>query len=333
MLDLQRHWYRDSMTFATYLLLPFSWLFGYISWARRLCYRLRIFKTHRFNVPVIVVGNITVGGTGKTPFAIWLAQLLKEAGYTPGIVSRGYGGASLNLPRLVTINDSPKIVGDEALLLARRSGCPVVVCVDRVNAVRELLKMTKCDVVISDDGLQHYRLDRNIEIALVDGARYFGNRRLLPAGPLREPVSRLNSVDFVVTNDGNPANKWGMILVPEMLVSLKTQEEVTPKTFAGQKVHAVAGIGHPERFFNELLRAGIEIIPHPFADHYDYQASDFQFGDDYPVLMTEKDAVKCEAFADMRFWYLAISTDIGAALEQALLSRLQSIKGEEKHVK
>ncbi len=326
MLDIARVWYRNSLCTVSFLLLPFSYLFALIIFLRRLCFRLGIFKVHHLNVPVIVVGNITVGGTGKTPFAIWLAKLLIEHGYTPGIVSHGYGGIKSKQPFFVSVDSSALQVGDEALLLKRHTLCPVVIAADRVAAAKALLAQHTCDVIISDDGLQHYHLGRDIEIAIIDGIRQFGNHYLLPAGPLREPIARLNSVDLVVKNDGDIENKWGMTLMPEFMVSLQTKNKVKLADFAANKIHAVAAIGHPQRFFQTLKEAGFDLIIHTFPDHYQYKAEDLQFADNFPVVMTEKDAVKCYSFAQPHFWYLAVTAHIGKALPDALLKRLQTIK-------
>ncbi len=328
MLDLSRIWYRDRLTFTTYLLLPFSWLFRFIAYWRRFCYRVGIFKVFHFDVPVIVVGNITVGGTGKTPFVIWLAKVLRDSGYHPGIVSRGYGGKHHATPHLVTPESNPIDVGDEAVLLARLSGAPVVIAVDRVASVNFLLLHEKCDVVITDDGLQHYRLGRDIEIVIVDGKRNFGNYCVLPAGPLREPIRRLNNVDFVITNEGIAVAKWGMTLKPSHYVNVVSSVELDLSHFAGQTVHAVAAIGHPERFFTALTNIGVDVIPHAFPDHYQYQSSDLIFFPTYPVVMTAKDAVKCEKFTNEDLWYLATETIVSDALKESILTRLQKTRNK-----
>ncbi|TAK78180.1 MAG: tetraacyldisaccharide 4'-kinase, partial [Gammaproteobacteria bacterium] len=264
MLEINRYWYQPSLRFITFILLPFSWLFRGCIFIRRQLYRLGFLKTHRFNVPVIIVGNITVGGTGKTPFVIWLAHYLIAQGYRPGIVSRGVGGKRQIKPYRVKQEDAATEVGDEAVLLAQRANCPLVIGIDRVAAVRELLQQAPCDIVISDDGLQHYRLGRDIEIVIIDGSRRFGNNCLLPAGPLREPVSRLQSVDFVVVNGED------MILEPVELLPVIARSEATRQS-PDKKAHAVAGIGHPDRFFLTLKQAGFDIIPHAFPDHHPYQ--------------------------------------------------------------
>lgn len=325
---MERHWYRSSYDFVTFPLLPLSWMFKSIVSVRRFLYRSKFKKSYEFPVPVIVVGNITVGGTGKTPFVIWLANFLRQQGLQPGIVSRGVGGKQERKPRWVNQDSDPSQVGDEAILLIKRSQCPVVIGIDRVAAVKELLANSTCNIVISDDGLQHYRLSRDIEIAIVDGIRNLGNRSLLPAGPLRESPKRLQEVDFVVRHGEAGVNEYGMTLFGNKLVSVKrTDQAIDLNQFS--KVHAVAGIGNPERFFASLEKQGLTIVRHPFKDHYLYQESDFNFGDDLPIVMTEKDAVKCLRFADERFWCLPVDVQIAESLlpplkkgvERALFAR------------
>ncbi|SRR5579883_312796 len=320
MRNITYYWYQPALHFLTLLLLPFSGLFASCIFLRRFLYRVGIIKTSYFDVPIIVVGNITVGGTGKTPFVIWLADFLISQGYRPGIVSRGAGGKPHHQPYWVQPQDSANEVGDEAVLLAQRSQCPVVISIDRVAAVRELLRQRQCDMVISDDGLQHYRLGRDIEIAIVDGVRRFGNGHLLPAGPLREPLSRLRSVDFVVVNGETtlPLTSFKMTLQPTDLISFLNLPTLTEK-----KVHAIAAIGHPERFFLTLKQAGFDVIPHVFPDHHLYQPHELDFNDVLPIIMTEKDAVKCQSFADKRYWFLRVTAKIEGGLEQELLTKLK----------
>ncbi len=339
---LEQYWYRPSWHPMTIALLPFSFLFGILAATRRCLYQMGMIKKYHFSVPVIVVGNITVGGTGKTPFVIWLAQWLQARGYRPGIVSRGMGGKKQWKPHRVERHDQAQDVGDEAVLIRQQTDCPLVICVDRVAAVRELLQYAQCDIVISDDGLQHYRLGRDLEIALVDAVRGFGNQCLLPAGPLREPTTRLKKVDLVVMNGGTSTDDYVMSLTPMQLISIPSPQKkinlsdmthtITPRNDGDPiKVHAVAGIGHPERFFTVLRQAGLQLIPHPFPDHYLYQQKDLDFADTLPIIMTEKDAVKCRSFADERYWYLSIRTDINAKLEQTLSSWLEDSHNEYKN--
>lgn len=327
--DLTRYWYRKKLHIITILLMPLSFLFGLCAAIRRLLYRHNILKSHRFSIPVIVVGNIVVGGTGKTPLVIWLAEFLRAQGFKPGIVSRGVGGKAHAKPHWVTANDSARVVGDEAILLLQNSGCPVVIGVDRVAAVRELLKRSQCNIVISDDGLQHYKLARDIEIAVVDGVRRFGNQWLLPAGPLRERVSRLNTVDFIIVNGGDKQDEFSMLLEPAQMVSVSHPEKKIPfAEFPRSKVHAVAGIGNPERFFTVLKTAGFDLIPHKFPDHFQFGANHLDFTETLPILMTEKDAVKCRSFASQDYWYLHITAKINNKFENMLLSKLTSMRRE-----
>ncbi len=273
---IQRIWYEDSA--AYWMLLPLSWLFAGIVSARRNLFERGVLRSVPVNVPVVVVGNITVGGTGKTPVTIWLALQLKERGMRPGIVSRGYEGLVGRNPRQVTAGSDPDAVGDEAVLMAKRSACPVVVHPDRVRAAQELAGLG-IDVIIADDGLQHYRLARNYEIAVIDGTRGFGNGKLLPAGPLREPVSRLKSVDHVLVNKSVMRSEHAIRELPARLAvtdfylkgtmvrSLDEREEVPLAKFAGRQVHAVAAIGNPGRFFTFLESHVMQVIAHAFPDH------------------------------------------------------------------
>src|SRR3990167_9488545 len=305
---MMRYWYRRSTHIILWPLIPLAWLFQCIVSVRRFLYRHHLFKTDSFNAPVIVVGNLTVGGTGKTPFVIWLANFLKAEGYSPGIVSRGYGGKSRKRPYRVMPNTLIQEASDETLLIARKTACPVVICKDRIQAVRALLQETSCNIVISDDGLQHYRMDRRFEIVIVDGKRLFGNHLLLPAGPLREPLARLEEVQLVVVNGGEGAHSMSCVI--DELVAIQSHLRCDLAAFPQKTVHAVAGIGHPERFFTLLRQAGLEVIPHIFPDHHSFCLHDICFDDAHPVIMTEKDAVKCEALADSRHWYADLRVEI-----------------------
>jgi len=342
-------------------LAPLSWLFCVIVGVRRLAYKQGLLTRHHAPVPVIVVGNITVGGTGKTPLVLWLAQFLKQHGFKPGIISRGYGGRAKKWPQLVHANSEPHLVGDEPVLLARHSGCPVAVAPHRLKAVQSLLENNDCNLIISDDGLQHYALHREIEIAVVDEIRRYGNRRSLPAGPLREPVSRLEEVDFIVTksrkSQANPLlNETGFITTtnryPVKLGSTDTMPSrdsicsIHPKEFSmlyytkplrrviddnvsqplptlrDHTVHAIAGIGHPAPFFNCLRENGLKLHCHEFPDHHHYCQTDIQFDDNLPVIMTEKDAVKCKPIAGPQHWYLPIEARLPARFGERLLELL-----------
>lgn len=323
-MNIEHLWYRKSYSF-TYLLYPFALIFRLLITVRSFLYRINLLKKVHFTQPVIVIGNITVGGTGKTPFVIWLAEFLKKQGLKPGIVSRGVGSRNKHRkPRRVMPHDDPRDVGDEAVLITQRTLCPMVVAIDRVQAVKELLAYTDCNVVIADDGLQHYRLARDIEIAIIDGERGFGNGFLLPAGPLREKPARLKRVDFVIEH-----GKYNeMYLQGSQAVSLLNSAFHPLNSLAGKTWHAVTGIGNPKRFFSLLRKEGFSIIEHAFPDHHLYTCKDFDFGDQLPIMMTEKDAVKCKAFADSRFWYLPVDAIIDAGLQQRLWSRIQTCRGK-----
>jgi tetraacyldisaccharide 4'-kinase len=328
MSTLERHWYR--LTPVSVLLLPLSLIFCTLVQLRRILYRLRVMRGTHMPVPVIVVGNITVGGTGKTPLVIWLANFLRQAGYHPGIITRGYRGNSQTWPVAVTTQTSAEQAGDEAVLLARHSGCPVLAGPERVASARRLAEQG-CNVILSDDGLQHYRLHRDIEIAVIDSARRFGNRLCLPAGPLREPVSRLGSVSACVANGVPEAGELGMTLEPAGFYSLaKPERRVVADQFRAGPVHAVAGIGNPERFFSSLRGLGLTVIPHPYPDHHSFAPAELEFSDERPVIMTEKDAVKCQAFATARCWVLAVEARPDVALGEQILKRLKEItRGQE----
>jgi tetraacyldisaccharide 4'-kinase len=289
-------------------------------------------RVHRAGVPVVVVGNLTVGGSGKTPLVMWIAQELREKGFAPAIVSRGYGGAA-EAPREATIASDPAEVGDEPMVLARRTGCPVWVGPDRVETIRALrAQHPDCSVLVLDDGLQHYRLARDIEIAVVD-SRGFGNGFLLPAGPLREPPRRLRSVHAVIAHDIEKSHLephagakpiFSMVLEGDEAHRATDSRDRRPiRAFAGQRVHAVAGIGDPARFFRYLEKHGVQPIAHPFPDHHPFAAADLEFGDDAAVFMTEKDAVKCKRFAKPHHWVLPVSAAPEPAFGQWLRRELE----------
>ena len=326
---LERQWYEHTPW--QIVLRPFSWLFYILTSLRRLAYRLRLFKTLKLPVPVIIVGNINVGGTGKTPFVIWLVQQLRQNGWYPGIISRGYGGNVIHTHQ-VTKDSLPQQVGDEPVLLVRRTGLPLYVGRKRTRAARHLLRdYPECNLIISDDGLQHYALERDMEIVIIDGERIFGNGQLLPAGPLRETSARLEEVDAVVFNSGAPAaGGYLMHLVPDHLRKLRAPEERKELSeLIGKRVHAVAGIGNPYRFFSQLEQLGLIVEAHPFPDHHAYSTDDFQFAKDDIVLMTEKDAVKCTAFARDNWWFMPITAEIDRALAEKILARLTRLTEKE----
>jgi tetraacyldisaccharide 4'-kinase len=315
-----KHWYRRSA--LAWLLWPASLAFGVIAVVRRALFRGRILRSVHPGIPVVVVGNITVGGTGKTPLVLWIAEFLKAKGWNPGIISRGYG-ADASAPLAATIASRPEEAGDEPIVLARRSGCPVWVGTDRVAVARALRAAhPDVDVLVLDDGLQHYRLRRDVEIAVVDG-RGFGNGFLLPAGPLREPASRLRSVDVVVAHGKGSASEVSMQLEGDVLYRMTNAAERRPAgSFAGSPVHAVAGIGDPGRFFAYLQRFGLDVRTHPFPDHHRFTPRELDFGDELPVLMTEKDAVKLRHAARQNWWVLPVTARLTPAFGGWLLGKL-----------
>ncbi|MFQ5642965.1 MAG: tetraacyldisaccharide 4'-kinase [Thiogranum sp.] len=315
---LQQHlhalWYGGSRAYL--VLLPFSGLYCALAWLRRLAYRAGLLPVTYLDCRVLVVGNITVGGTGKTPLVIAVARRAQQAGLKVGILTRGYLGRARHWPQRVSHDSDPREVGDEAVLLARKTDAVVYAGPDRVAAGRALLRASPCDLLISDDGLQHYALQRDAEIALVDATRGQGNGFCLPAGPLREPAARLRSVDAVVMLGDTPGKPYSVSLqtgaarhVADASISRDLDR------FRGQKVHAVAGIGNPERFFESLRAAGLDVRTHPFADHHPFSPQDLAFGDERPVLMTEKDALKCADFAQHNWWFVPVEAQPSAGLE------------------
>lgn len=323
-------WYEGGpIPLLARLLAP---VYSVVAGLRRALYRRGWKRSRQVPVPVIVVGNITAGGTGKTPLTIALVQRLREAGWKPGVASRGYGRDNASTARWITPDIAIELGGDEPVLIAQKTGVPVRVDRDRVAAAKALLD-AGCDIVVCDDGLQHYRLARDIEIEVVDAQRRYGNGRLLPAGPLREPASRGKECDFRVVNLGQGSDvpsataelefgEWSMRLQIDGAQPLKGGRERSLQSFAGQRVHAVAGIAHPQRFFDMLRARGIGVVPHAFADHHRYQASDLSFGSELPVLMTEKDAVKCHGFATGWHYSVPLHAELPAAFWIALLDRV-----------
>ncbi|MBI4757187.1 MAG: tetraacyldisaccharide 4'-kinase [Betaproteobacteria bacterium] len=312
-------------------LLPLGLLFALVAGARRRLYASGALRSVRLAVPVVVAGNITVGGSGKTPLVLWLADALRARGYQPGIVSRGYGGTERG-PSAVAVGDEPARVGDEPLLLARRSGCPVWIGRDRAAAARSLLAANPgCNLILADDGLQHYRLARDFEIAVVD-RRGLGNGWPLPAGPLRELPGRLAQVDAVVLHDADASMLQGRV-APSRIHSMHLEgarfeslldptRHATAGEFAAATVHAVAGIGEPQRFFDHLAALGLRFTPHAFADHHPYRAADLAFAGADAILMTEKDAVKCASFAPGHAWVLRVEAVIAPDLARAVAERI-----------
>ena len=321
-----RIWYQSIQPWQL-LLTPLSLLFGVVTGLRRLGYRNGWLKSSRLAAPVIVVGNVTVGGSGKTPFVIWLAELFLAHGYRPGIVSRGYGGEATYWPQQVRVDSDPKVVGDEPILLALRSGCPVVIDPIRARGAEALIEQEGCDLIIADDGLQHYALERDLEIGMVDGRRRFGNGWLLPAGPLREPVSRLEKCDFIVAKGRARGREYPMKFTDYELVPVSgSQPSQPPEVFAGTQVHGVTAIADAENFFAALRRLGMEVIEHAYADHQSLPQEALNFGDQLPVVMTEKDAVKCRNYVGDHCWALRFAVVIEDKLDQKLVNILESRK-------
>ncbi len=332
---LPKQWHQVS--WPQWLLLPITIIFYVLVRLRGLFYRWGLIKQVRLAVPVIVVGNITVGGAGKTPLTIALAKKLQSLGLKPGVVSRGYGRSTKEvLP--VQASSLASAVGDEPLLIARRlPGCPVYVGVSRVEAGMALLTAhPDCNVIISDDGLQHYRLARDYEIAVVDGQLGLGNRLLLPAGPLREPVRRLDKVDAIVCNQSTQADSLNLLSWQDRVYAMQLaaadiyqligpNNQAKAPLFKQQKIVAVAGIGNPQRLFNTLAALGLSFEAIAFADHDVYDSADFDALNADVIIMTEKDAVKCESFADSRYWVLPVDAVLPPALITAIIEKLQQL--------
>lgn len=338
---MQKHWYQTHKTWRAILLVPLSWVFSFIAHKRKLVLQRHAYRS---TLPIIVVGNITVGGTGKTPVVKVLCQYLQKKGYHPAIITRGFGGKAKHYPFVISEPYLAKECGDEPYMLSKLlKDIPIVVSPKRVDSVKWIERhVPEINVIISDDGLQHYAMARDIEIAVVDGQRMFGNGLCLPAGPLREPVRRLKKVDFVIINGG--ANKcdcdeitaFGMDLKADALVNIATGEPHSIAAFImkyGKACYAIAGIGNPDRFFESLRRLGFnELKAYPFADHYAYNHKDFDFVThaNMPVVMTHKDAVKCQSFAKGNWYYLAVLPAIDDGFFEGVsksLSLLEKSKG------
>ncbi|MCW8994495.1 MAG: tetraacyldisaccharide 4'-kinase [Psychromonas sp.] len=319
-----RFWYLKTCWWS-WILYPLSWLFAVISSMRRFLYKKGLLKSVKSTLPVIVVGNISVGGNGKTPFVIWLCELLIKLGYKPGIVSRGYGGKSDSYPLLVEENTTGKEAGDEPVMIFKRLGIPVVVDPVRSRAANYLAEKKLADIIVTDDGLQHYALQRDIEIVVVDGKRRFGNQHLMPMGPLREPLSRLKEVDFIINNGAVRAGEFTMSLQPGRCLAVDGKMRELP---VNRQVNACAAIGYPQRFFETLQTQHFVLNKTvAFADHHPFTADDFKaFDKQLPLLMTEKDAVKCTVFAQDNWWYLPISAKLPEEFEKQLIEKIKEIK-------
>jgi tetraacyldisaccharide 4'-kinase len=309
------------------LLAVLEGVYGFLALrVRRKLYASGWFRSEKLPLPVIVVGNVTVGGTGKTPLVIWLVQELARRGWRPGVVSRGYGGKALGA-MLVPPSAEPAAAGDEAVLIARATHAPVAVGRKRLDAGRLLVERGDCDVLIADDGLQHWALKRDLEIAVIDGTRRLGNGRLLPAGPLRDPPRRLQRVDYIVTNGVAETGEIAMLVRGRAAQHVLDPGRVVPlSSFATQRVHAVAGIGNPERFFDMLESQGIEVVRHPLADHHAYDGREILFDDALAVLVTEKDAVKCARFAHERLYVVPVEAELPASFADRIHEQLHALK-------
>ena len=328
---LHRVWYEGGWAYQ--MLLPLSGVYWLLLTFRRFLYSIGFIGRHRAIVPVIIVGNITAGGTGKTPVAIWLACELRDRGFAPGIVSRGYGGSKSKTSMRVDTASDPAVVGDEPVLIAKRTGCAVVVDSNRVRAAQMLVE-DGVDVIIADDGLQHYRLERTYEICVVDGSRGLGNRLLIPAGPLRETIDRLAEVDQVLINGRLKEKVEALTAVEQNAIEFElVANEVMRingslarpiERFSGSTVHGVAAIGNPQRFFDLLRAHGIQVIEHAFPDHARLGRQDLKFGDEFDVLMTEKDAVKLGRLTGDRYWYVPVELQMDPVLSGPWIEQIES---------
>jgi tetraacyldisaccharide 4'-kinase len=328
---LHRVWYEGGWAYQ--MLLPLSGVYWLLLTLRRFLYSVGFIGRHRAIVPVIIVGNITAGGTGKTPVAIWLARELKNRGFSPGVVSRGYGGSKSKTSMRVDAASDPAVVGDEPVLIAKRTGCAVVVDSNRARAAQMLVE-DGVDVIIADDGLQHYRLERTYEICVVDGSRGLGNRLLIPAGPLRETIDRLAEVDQVLINGRLKEKVEALTAVEQNALEFElVANEVTRingslarpiERFSGSTVHGVAAIGNPQRFFDLLRGHGIQVIEHAFPDHARLGRQDLKFGDEFDILMTEKDAVKLGRLTGDRYWCVPVELQMDPVLAGPWIEQIES---------
>jgi len=320
---LNEVWYKDH--FVGTWLMPFSFIFTDVAKFRRWMYKKGFKPVEKLPVPVIIVGNITLGGTGKTPLVIYIAQQLKDAGFKPGVISRGYGGQSETWPLKVTADSDALQVGDEPLLIAQQAGCPVAVGPVRADSAKLLLESEACDVIISDDGLQHYALSRDIEIVVIDGVRRFGNNFCLPSGPLREPQERIREVDFIICNGGEAEEgEIPMQLEGASAINLRTQERKPLIEFKGLSCHAMAGIGNPQRFFDLLKQYDLDCQTDSFPDHYVYTEKDIHYKGADAIFMTEKDAVKCLAFASEQHWFVPVQAKLENQFSENLIALLRA---------
>lgn len=322
---IEKIWAGKSLLY--WLLLPFSLLYGAVMQIRLLCYRSGLFSSWKAPVPVIIVGNLTAGGNGKTPLVIWLVEQLTEKGLRVGVISRGYGGKAASYPLLLNANTTTELAGDEPVLIYQRTGVPVAVGPNRRLSIEALLAANSLDAIVTDDGLQHYALQRDLEFVVVDGVRRFGNGWWLPAGPMRERASRLQSVDAVIVNGGKAqSNEIAMQLVPAQAVNLVTGERIDVTQLS--HLVAMAGIGFPPRFFKTLASLGVKAeMTHAFSDHQNFtleQLTTLTTGNQ-TLIMTEKDAVKCRKFAQPNWWYLPVNAVISPNESQILLAKIDDV--------
>jgi len=336
--------YWKTLNWFSVLLFPLSLIYCLIIKIRKYCYQFGYCQSSLFQVPVIIIGNITVGGNGKTPLIIQLLEEFKNKGYKPGVVSRGYGAINSDLDsgKVLSVNlkNNAKSYGDEPWMIAKKTNCPVVVGQKRALAVEHLINNFDCNIVLSDDGLQHYAMSRDIEICVVDNSKYFGNNLCLPAGPLREPKSRLKQVDYIVYHNtkrlktstiiADDVNKnllmqldFELIYPLDSFLQMDSSTKITSITdYKNKTVHAIAGIASPERFFEQLRMYGVKVIEHPYADHYQFSQSDLEFDDEFPVLMTEKDAVKCFALKHKNCSYISVKATLSMDLVGSIIAKL-----------
>lgn len=312
-------WQKKSL--LSILLLPLSFLYCAIVIMRRFFYQQGWFKSYGFAIPIIIVGNITVGGNGKTPMVIWLARFLKNQGFNVGIVSRGYGRKTKH-SIVVDANKTPDEVGDEPLLIYQSLKLPVIVDRNRVQGVKDLIEQFHCNVIIADDGLQHYRLKRSFEIIMIHGAYQLGNALCLPSGPLREPKKRLDQANILIYHDKKQP-PWFTEIIFSKIIHLQSQKTVCLTQWQGKTCHAVAAIAHPESFFAKLKQYGINVIPHAFTDHYFFKKDDLDFKDNYPILMTAKDAVKCQTLVNEKHWYIVMDIKLPPLFEEKIIAHIK----------
>ena len=334
---LESVWYDPNKAngIGRLMLMPLSYLYTAINSYQR---KSQTKNQIKLACPIVVVGNISVGGTGKTPLTIHIVKLLQQTGYTPAIITRGYGGKATTWPQAVTLKSDPNLVGDEAVLMASSTGVPVYAGANRLESIEQLLNAPnveyKVDVIVSDDGMQHYKLPRDIQIAVIDGKRQLGNGYCLPAGPLREKKERLNDCDLIVVNGQNEkgTDYFEMTLSGQTLINLSTLKTKPLIDFNGQTIQALTGIGNPQRFYSTLKDAGLNVIENSFPDHYAFQQSDLSFDDNQIVIMTEKDAVKCKPLikdvssSGKQYWCLPVTATLPNEFNIALLTRLKAIK-------